>query len=354
MTSVQNDDLSYPYDHIPLMAHQPIIDHILAPDQRRQPVWIFAGKEGIGKATTAFHVAARLLSYQSEPLFGDDAAAVIGEARDEVKALIRAGSHPDFKYIHAQGEGGNKAISTDQVREMSSFLSMTPSLSQWRVVIVDALDNINVNGANAMLKTLEEPPQNTMIILISHASGAILPTIRSRARLIRLQPLNDDQASAIIASLYPEVEPDWLAIMVAVAYGSPGRAEMLAETGSIDLYADTLTQLCQDRPDLLTLEHLATQWGPAGIRNRARRHMAYILFDRLITKAVRLLQEQGQGETSPSQVALEISACQHMLNRRSQYDLAEIHQQFLSDWRDAEALNLAMMPVMLSLLRALT
>lgn len=358
MTSVQNDDLLYPYDHIPLMAHLPIIEHILAPDQRRQPVWIFAGKEGIGKATAAFHVAARLLSYESEPLFGDDAAATIGAARDEVASLIRAGSHPDFKYIHAQGEGGNKAISTDQVREMSSFLSMTPSLSQWRVVIVDALDNINVNGANAMLKTLEEPPQNTMIMLISHASGAILPTIRSRSRLIRLHPLGDNEASAIISSLYPEVEPDWLAIMVAVADGSPGRAEMLAETGSIDLYASTLTQLCQNRPDLLALENLATQWGLGGIRNRARRHMAYILFDRLITKAVRIRQEQEQGGTSPSpspsNVALETSACQHMLNRHSQHDLANIHQQFLSDWREAEGLNLAMMPVMMSVLRALT
>ena len=85
---------------------------------------------------------------------------------------------------------------------------------------------------------------------------------------------------------------------------------------------------------------------------------AYILFDRLITKAVRIRQEQEQGGTSPSpspsNVALETSACQHMLNRHSQHDLANIHQQFLSDWREAEGLNLAMMPVMMSVLRALT
>ena len=350
MTSAQMDDLQYPYDRITLRAHSQHIDHILAPSQRRQPVWILAGKEGIGKSTAAFYLAARLLSQQSDPLFGDDTSAMIGDASEATAALIRAGSHPDFKYIHARGDTGSKAISTDQVREMSSFLAMTPSMSQWRVVIIDALDDININGANAMLKTLEEPPKNSMILLISHATGSILPTIRSRSRMLRMNTLNAQDTRDIIAMLYPDIEPDWLAIMVSIADGAPGRAVMMAETGCVDIYAESLTLFCQNTPDLLAVEHLANQWGLGGVRNRGRRHMAYVLFDRLLAKAVRT----GQSSVTGSSVPLEQSALDHIRQRCAQIKLAEYHHQFLSEWREAEGLNLAMMPVMMRLFRALT
>lgn len=350
MTSAPMDDLLYPYDRITLRAHAQHIDHILAPAHRQQPVWILAGKEGIGKATAAFHLAARLLSQQSAPLFDDQATANIGEIRENVAALIRAGSHPDFKYIHAFGDKGSKAISTDQVREIGSFLAMTPSMSEWRVVIVDALDDINVNGANAMLKTLEEPPHNTMILLISHSIGGILPTIRSRSRMIRFHALNATDTRDIIATLYPDIEPDWLAIMASIADGAPGRAVMMAENGCVDLYAESLSLFCQNGSDLLAVEHLASQWGLSGVRNRGRRHMAYILFDNLLAKAVR----EGQTDMPYSSVALEQSALDHIRQKRTPYELAETHHRFLSEWREAERLNLAMMPVMMTLLRALT
>lgn len=350
MTEVNTDDLLHPYDRINLTEHKKHIDHILSPSQRHQPVWILSGKEGIGKATAAFYLAARLLSYHSDPLFADETDAGINTIKEDIAKLIRAGSHPDFKYIHAQGETGNKAISTDQVREMGSFLSMTPSLSQWRVVIVDALDHINTNGANAMLKTLEEPPENSIILLISHALGAVLPTIRSRSRVIHMQNLGHDDTRDIISSLYPDIETDWLAIMVSIADGSPGRAVMMAESGSIDLYAETLKQLCQEKSNLLALEQISTQWGLGGVRNRGRRHMGYILFDRLLTMAVRA----RQNNEIISEVALEQSAVKHIRQKLSLYELANTHQQFLTDWREAEKLNLAMMPVILKCLSGLT
>jgi hypothetical protein len=165
--------------------------------------------------------------------------------------------------------------------------------------------------------------------------------------MMRFHALDSTDTRDIIATLYPDIEPDWLAIMASIADGAPGRAVMMAENGCVDLYAESLSLFCQNRSDLLAVEHLASQWGLGGIRNRGRRHMAYVLFDYLLAKAVR-------DDEPLSSVALEQSALDHIRHRRTQYELAETHHKFLSEWREAEKLNLAMMPVMMTLLRALT
>ena len=342
----QHDDL-YPFDRFGLKGHSEVIDHILLPTNRSHPAWILAGPEGIGKATAALHLAARLLSYQSDPLFGDDAAAIIGASRDQVSRLIRAGSHPDLKIIRHGGDAGRKTISIDQIREMTSFLSMTPSMGDWRVVVIDALDNIGVNGANAMLKTLEEPPKNTMILIICHAPGTILPTIRSRSRLIRFDPLDDADSREVISQLYPDIDPEWMDIMVHIADGAPGRASMAAETGSIELYAETLKALTQPSCDKVLAERLSGQWGAAGVRNHDRRHMAMLLFERIIRLAANHATNHASGNLSSSSLALEQSAIEHLAARHNASHLAEWHQSFLRDWRRAESLNLAMAPLIL-------
>ncbi len=341
----QHDDL-YPFDRFGLKGHSDIIDHILLPTNRSHPSWILAGPEGIGKATAALHLAARLLSHQSDPLFDDDAGATIGPSKEQVRRLIRAGSHPDLKIIRHGEDAGRKTISIDQIREMTSFLSMTPSMGDWRVVIIDALDNIGVNGANAMLKTLEEPPKNSMIVIISHAPGSILPTIRSRSRLIRFDLLHDQDSREVISQLYPDIDPEWMDIMVHIADGAPGRACMAAETGSIELYAETLNALTLPSCDKVLAERLAGQWGAAGIRNRDRRHMTMLMFERII----RLAANQASGSHSPSSLALEQSAINHLAARHSANHLAQWHQDFLRDWRRTESLNLAMAPLVLRLL----
>ena len=349
-TITDQNEYLYPFDRFGLKCHAGIIEQILQPANRSHPAWILAGPEGIGKATAALHLAARLLSYQSDPLFGDDDAAMIGQPREAVNQLIRAGSHPDLKIITHGEDAGRKTISIDHVREMTSFLSMTPSMGDWRVVVIDALDNIGVNGANAMLKTLEEPPKNSIIFIISHSPGSILPTIRSRCRLIRFDPLDHTDCKQVIGQVYPDIDAEWMDIMVHIADGAPGRACMAAETGSIELYAETLKALTMSSCDKVMIERLAGQWGAAGIRNRDRRHMAMLLFERLIGLAA----SQGSGCGHPSTLALEQSAVAHLAARHSADQLAEWHQDFLRNWRRAESLNLAMVPLMLQMLISLS
>ena len=174
---MSESEILYPFDRFSLKAHGAVLEQILSPASRQKPVWILGGTRGIGKATASLHLASRLLSLQDDPLFGGgvDADAPIGAAEESVCQLIRAGAHPDLKKSSALPKTIRaKPSPVDDIRAMRQFLSMTPSMSAWRVVVVDALDDLNINGANAMLKALEEAPANSIILLISHAPGRVL------------------------------------------------------------------------------------------------------------------------------------------------------------------------------------
>ena len=105
-------------------------------------------------------------------------------------------SHPDFKLLErlpkANSEELARSITVDQVRGLQPLFATTPSLSPRRVVLIDAIDDLERSAANALLKNLEEPPAGTIFLLVSHAPGRLLPTIRSRCRLLRFDPLDDD------------------------------------------------------------------------------------------------------------------------------------------------------------------
>ena len=328
---------------LPLLHHAPRVDFMLAANT---PVWIFAGDEGIGKATAAMHAAARLLKIadadegDSQALFAGDSSTANGAAVD-----IEAGLaiHPDMLLIRPSQEGSSlrKTISVDQIREMAAFLSKTTVRGGWRVVVVDALDDVTINGANAMLKMLEEPPSKTTIMLISHTPGSILPTIRSRCRLLRFDRLTDDATRTILTQLYPEMDGGHAETMLGFAEGSPGRAVLMIETKSVELYGDTCQALAAETPDWLLLDRVASAWGVAGVPNRKRRRLGLLLFDRLLSLAAK-----GGTSTSPAEQAA-IAALQ---TRHSPIVLADRHSQFLADFHGAELLNTASQPIFLRLL----
>ncbi len=115
-------------------------------------------------------------------------------------------------------------ITVDQVRALQPLLQSTPALSPWRAIIVDAIDDLARPAANALLKSLEEPPPSTLFLLVSHAPGRLLPTIRSRCRMMRFQPLDDDEVDRVIAAERPDLPGEERAALVRVAEGVPGRA----------------------------------------------------------------------------------------------------------------------------------
>lgn len=192
--------------------------------------WLFAGPQGIGKAMFARTAALRLLAEAARP----DALSPGFDvpADDPARALIAAGSHPDFRWLGRLPKDAEKpdqdiarSISIAQVRSLQPLFTTTPTMSPRRVVVIDAADDLERPGAsNALLKNLEEPPTGTVFILVSHAPGRLLPTIRSRCRRLRFDPLTDDAVAAIVREHLPDAPQEEIAALTRAGGGSPGRA----------------------------------------------------------------------------------------------------------------------------------
>lgn len=202
---------------------------------RLHHAWLVCGPEGVGKATFAYRAARRLLGAVARPNLGPLGA----DPRDEVSRLVSAQSHPDLLVLEKLVEGGKtkKSISVDQARELPEFFSMSPSKAAYRVAIVDAADDLNVNAANALLKVLEEPPERGVLFLITHAPGRLLPTIRSRCRRLALPAWPVERLAALAET--QGADRDTAAVAASAAGGSPGRLlELLdAETAEYDRLA---------------------------------------------------------------------------------------------------------------------
>ena len=217
---------------------------------RMAHAWILAGPPGIGKATLAYRFARYLLAggdAQGEGLFGN---ALISLAIDEDAPVFRrvaSGSHSDLFTIERTPNPTTKNLRTEivveDVRHATEFLRLTPGEGTWRVVIVDPADEMNRSAANAILKMLEEPPPATLFLLVTHAPGRLLPTIRSRCRMLQLQPLNLNVVMDLLATHQPEIEEHERATLANLAGGSIGAAVALSEAGGLAMYREMVNLL---------------------------------------------------------------------------------------------------------------
>jgi DNA polymerase-3 subunit delta' len=170
--------------------------------------WLIGGREGIGKATLAWRFA-RFVFANPDP----DARAV-REARDlhvdashPAARLLAQLAHPDFALIRREWQANTKKlaseISVDVVRTGLQVFRLSAAFGGWRIAIVDSAEDLNRNSANALLKIVEEPPQRSLILIVSHRPGRVLATIRSRCRRLRLDPLTEDEIVDAAVSLGP-------------------------------------------------------------------------------------------------------------------------------------------------------
>lgn len=206
--------------------------------------WLFAGPRGIGKATLAYRLARFLLTYP-DPRAADDRTSLYVPVESPVAHRIAARGHADIisleRAYDAKAERLKSEIAVDDVRKASAFFGRTAGEGGWRICIVDAAEDLNTESANALLKILEEPPAHSLFILVSHQAGRLLPTIRSRCLRLDLNPLNDAETNAVLATM-GEHKPEELVRAVQLSKGSPGRAlELLNSDGA--KYFDLLRQL---------------------------------------------------------------------------------------------------------------
>jgi len=199
--------------------------------------WILSGPRGVGKASFAREMARQLV----DPL-------------NHHSSMIEQRSHPDIVWVQRlpkelpkDGEPIDpdaelkRSISIDQIREVQHRLTTRPSMADKRIVIIDAADDLERGGANALLKSLEEPPQGTYFLLISHMSDRLLPTIRSRCQMLRFDPLSDNDMTSALNNLLPDAGSNEISALVRTGRGAPGEAIQLSGIGF-----DAIEQLAED------------------------------------------------------------------------------------------------------------
>ena len=253
--------------------------------------WLLAGPRGVGKAHFARAAANRILSEAAGPKF--DLPELEIPTDHPIAKLIDAGSHPDLRWVQRleNERSGNLArnISVDQVRELGSFVGLTPALSPWRVVVVDSVDDLEKSAANALLKMLEEPPPNTVFLLVSHAPGRLLPTIRSRCRRLQFEALGSDAMTSILSGELPEMSDSERERLIALAAGSVGRALAFASLDLGTLEEDALAMLRSGDPDNSRRSALA---GQLARKTASERYSAFLdLLPSLVAREARTLAE---------------------------------------------------------------
>jgi len=213
---------------------------------RLHHAWLLNGPEGVGKATFAYRAARRLLGAPADPRHG-----LLGvDPAHPVSRQVMGRAHPDLLVLERIGEDGKprKTIPVDEARRLSEFFSKSPASAPHRVAIVDAADDLNVNAANALLKTLEEPPPKGVLLMVSHSPGRLLSTIRSRCRRLAFQPLGLDAAAGFLRAR-AELSDEAALRLARMAGGAPGRALALAAAHAITL-DDAARELLADLPRL--------------------------------------------------------------------------------------------------------
>jgi len=202
---------------------------------RMHHAWLLAGIDGIGKTSFAWHIANHVLS---------NGANAIGKynPHNRVTKLIQAEAHPDLLVVRRAVDDKTgelkSVISVEAAREIAPFLHKTASHGGWRVVIIDEAHMMNRQSENAILKIVEEPPAHALILITATTPGALLPTIRSRCRVLHLSPLDDAHMKVVLSRSAPNLSLDEIDRLIALSGGSAGFALKIARTEALPLCAE--------------------------------------------------------------------------------------------------------------------
>ena len=237
--------------------------------------WLLAGPRGVGKGAFARAAALRLLSDAAGPRIDLPGLAMPPEHR--IAKLFAAGSHPDFRLLERElndkKDGLRRNITVHQVRKLHGLFELQPALSPWRVVVIDCMDELEPGAANALLKLLEEPPGQSLFLLVSHAPGRLLPTIRSRCRRLDFDLLEPDVIDRILAAERPDLPAAERKRLIPLAGGSAGRAIAFADLDLAPLAEEALAILRRGDRDNARRSRLASS---LALKAAAPRYAAFL------------------------------------------------------------------------------
>ena len=258
--------------------------------------WILAGRKGMGKATFATAAARELLeaggSVWSDPRNHPDILELVPLPDGDDEERKRAEGKP-FKAA--------RGIKIGQVRELQRRLHTRPTLGERRAVIINAADDLEKEGANALLKSLEEPPAGTFFLLVAHRLGRLQATIRSRCRVLRFPELDDAAVGRVLDAADGSLSVEARTAALAVAAGSPGAALDFAARGLTAAYG-LMLRIMEDGDADFALR--AALLGEIGQRPDREQQLAVIEAARMIVvnatpgadraRAARMIEAHGQ------------------------------------------------------------
>lgn len=283
----------------PLLGHDGAAREVLDAWQagRFPHAWLVHGPRGVGKAGFALRLSQFILCGG-----GEDSGHGAGEAMASQPVMagqgacarrVAGGAHADFMLLE---RGEQSVIATEQVRRAIRFARLTPAEARWKILLLDSVDDLNVNGANALLKIVEEPPGNALILLLAHGFGQVPATLRSRCRGLRLEALSDGVMGDLIGRYLPELDGEARRRLIALSGGSIGRALAYERAGGVALF-DAMTALlshmgARGGPDMTALSDLAEH-----VSGRDKEAHFQVLRDLLDWWFKRLIAARARGGT---------------------------------------------------------
>jgi DNA polymerase III subunit delta' len=286
-----------------------VFRHVAA-RQRLAHAYLFVGPPGVGKRLFALELARALLCERSQP----SQLAACGEC--EACVLFAAGTHPDFFLVGKPPDKNEMPI--EVMRELCQAYGLKSARGKTKIAVIDDADDFNDESANCFLKTLEEPPPRSLIILLGTSLEQQLPTIRSRCQVIRFAPLADTPMRAILGKEGVS-DPQLASRLVKLAAGSPGQALALKEPELWEFRGKLLRGLAQPRIDSMALAKEFTEFAQsAGKETSEHRQRAALVLKLLVEALGDVLDVHASGSLEP--VAPEDRAALQSLAHRAQPD----------------------------------
>lgn len=335
-------NLRHPRESLELIGQTEAEKQLLQAHQsgRMPHAWLVTGPKGIGKATLAYRFARFLLSGGSGQ--GLDADMQLPAVR-----RVQNQSHADLMVL----ESADGDIGVEEARHIAEFLSLTPAESPWRVVIIDSIDDMNRNAANAILKTLEEPPARAVLLLVSHNPGTLLPTIRSRCRVLKATPLAREDFSTLLREHVVGLSVEMQQAYYLLSGGSPGLALFLADQEAVALYHAVLELFPHgnNTPDWTRAHALADQMNGVAntVRFEAMQHVLQYLFRQLVRAKL------GERDATEDVLEGEDEVLAHLAGFKSMQQWLDLWQESAILLQDTRRIHLDRKQVLLNIIGAM-